>query len=484
MSGRVTSACLALLFTLTSVSAVQKLNSINDLKKLDFGQSVPKHSLLLLHWFANVVDIDNNNVIYLTFDPRNGDYGSHHYGNYEQLLDPVPQRNIRYYTVGNLNENSNISLPDYVLHSRRGYDGRNRDRIIFRVIEQTAGQQRVDRVYLTQHYETHENRGTMYDRDHTYQITAHLLNEIIQFSVEGDQESLSELRDRFGSNANDHQLRDITNIWGHLACIGLFLFIVIQEKHAPNQRNNRPQRSMKRNEHAIINMPEDGQNARAVGMFPLLVAHRQNIQLEVKTGRNGKARIVWSNIPEHRLKNGVMAVLFESDKDDEARTHELIRNRESGSYDTSVPLNEGLQVRLHKVKTQCCFWKTMGEEICRGPEFQNPKAVNIAGYDAKLQLFAKDGKASARLFVKKTFREWMSEFNKSWVGFYTSPDKDTDQYEWWQWQWATKFRPNYDIEDRSYYVYEYQSGMAIAPGVQVRFITKNKEVKVHTPNWE
>jgi len=66
------------------VSAVQrKLKSISDLKNINFGQSVPKHSLLLLHWFANTVNIDENNVINLTFDPNDGDYGSHYYGNFE-----------------------------------------------------------------------------------------------------------------------------------------------------------------------------------------------------------------------------------------------------------------------------------------------------------------------------------------------------------------------------------------------------------------
>ncbi|KAK1878202.1 Colicin I receptor [Dissostichus eleginoides] len=85
MLGGVTWCCVALLLALTSVSAVQKtLKSINGLKKINFGQSVPKHSLLLLHWFANQIDIDNNDIIQLTFDPNSGEYGSHHYGNYER----------------------------------------------------------------------------------------------------------------------------------------------------------------------------------------------------------------------------------------------------------------------------------------------------------------------------------------------------------------------------------------------------------------
>ncbi|KAJ4932417.1 hypothetical protein JOQ06_010840 [Pogonophryne albipinna] len=94
ISGRVTWSCVALLLALTSLSAVQKeLDSISDLKKINFDQSVPKHSLLLLHWFANTVNIDEDDVIELTFDPDSGYYGSHHYGNFEGLLDPLPRGN-------------------------------------------------------------------------------------------------------------------------------------------------------------------------------------------------------------------------------------------------------------------------------------------------------------------------------------------------------------------------------------------------------
>ncbi|XP_022608175.1 uncharacterized protein LOC111227069 [Seriola dumerili] len=494
MSGRVTSCCVALFLTLTSVSAVKKLNSINDLKKINFGLSVPTHSLLLLHWFANIVDIDNNDVIYLTFDPNNEDYGSHHYGNYERLLDPLPHGNMRYryYTVGNLHQNSPMRLPSYIIYPPAGYEGRNRDRIIFRVREQnTRGQvlQRIDRVYITQHYETSENQGTRYDPDYTYQVTTNLLREIMQFSVGEDQQSLPELRERFGSNADDSHLRDIRNIWGDLASLGLLVFIVIQEKYSSN-KHNRPQRASSRNLQPdfVVNIPEIRQNHMEVDtsriFARLLQDERDDAQLEVTTSRNGKARIVWRNVPKHRLNNGVMVVLFKNNEDQEAsRIYESIGNRESGSCDTSVPLNEGLQVRLHKVRIECCFWKRVGEEICRGPEFKNPKAVNIAGYNAKLQLFAKDGKACARLFVKKTFSEWRSEFNKSWVGFYTSADKATCHYEWWQWQWATKFRPSTDVENSSYDVYEYHSGMAISPGVEARFILVDEEVKVSTPSW-
>ncbi|XP_071329952.1 uncharacterized protein [Trachinotus anak] len=244
MSGRVTSCCVVLFLTLTSVSALQRLNSINDLKKINFGQSVPKHSLLLLHWFANIVDIDRNNVIHLTFDPNNQEYGSHHYGNYERLLEPR-HHGYQYYTIGNLYQDSPTRLPSYVTNPRREYEGRNRDRIIIRVREQNTVLQRIDSVYLTQHYEAPEDRR-LYDPAHTYEITTDLLREIREFSV-GNQRSLMNLRDRFGSTVPDNELQNIRNTWGQLACLGLLLFIVIQEGYYSNQCNYRPQYAARKN---------------------------------------------------------------------------------------------------------------------------------------------------------------------------------------------------------------------------------------------
>ncbi|XP_034450358.1 uncharacterized protein LOC117766982 [Hippoglossus hippoglossus] len=236
MSGRVTSCCAALFLALASVSAVERLNSIDDLKKIYSGQSVPKHTLLLLHWFANIVDIDSNNIIQLTFDPNNDDFGWHYYSNYEQVLDPLP-RGYKYYTVGNLLLDKREQLPDYVAHPRAEYAGRNRDRIVFRVRLRNTGRQtwqQIDRVYITQHYGHHRNMT--YNPEHTYEITTNLLRQIRKFSV-GANQSLRTLRNRYGSNTSDFQLSEIRNIWGNLACLGLLLFIVIEERYNFDQQS-------------------------------------------------------------------------------------------------------------------------------------------------------------------------------------------------------------------------------------------------------
>ncbi|XP_063760204.1 uncharacterized protein LOC134878229 [Eleginops maclovinus] len=264
MLGRVTWCCVALLLALTSVSAVQKtLESISDLKKIDFGQSVPKHSLLLLHWFANEINIDNNGIIQLTFDPERGNYGSHHYGNFEGLLDPLPLGNqYQYYTIGNLNQGTSIELPPYVVHPQREYVGRNRDRIIIRVRDpniEGRAHRRIDRVFITQHYDSNENQGTAYDPDHTYRITINLLREIREFDVGENARPLSYLRNHFGSNADDF---DIENTWGKLACLGLLLYIVIEAKHSPNKQNNRPESKRNPSNERKHNFPRNVQNKR------------------------------------------------------------------------------------------------------------------------------------------------------------------------------------------------------------------------------
>lgn len=210
---------------------VQRLNSIKDLREIDFGHTVSKHSLILFHWFANAVDINSDDVIGLTFDP-NKDYGSHHYGNYQGLLEPLP-RGYQYYTVGKLSQDLSVKLPDYVVKPPREYVGRNKDRIIVRVWKHNTGReasQRIDRVYITEHY----------DPEHTYQVTTNLLRQIRNFSVGENQMPLWQLRDCFGRNADDFQLSHIRHTWGDLACLGLLLFIVMEEKSSTQQRKSMP----------------------------------------------------------------------------------------------------------------------------------------------------------------------------------------------------------------------------------------------------
>ena len=222
---------------LPTASSFGILKSINDLKKIPFGQSVPKHSLALLHWFANTIGFDNNDLIELTFEPSNGDYGTHHYGNYEGVLDRLPPGQ-QYYTLGNsMINNHRISLPSYVtgdVNHLLGGEVMNRARIIFSLL----GQDIIDQVFITQHYQASQGQGTVYDPVHTYQITINLLRELRVFSLDQNQQSeLSEIGTNFGSAIDSDELSSIRNKFGQLACVGLLLFIVINERNLPCRPN-------------------------------------------------------------------------------------------------------------------------------------------------------------------------------------------------------------------------------------------------------
>ncbi|CAL8241888.1 unnamed protein product [Gadus morhua 'NCC'] len=253
------------------------LNSIDDLKKIPFGKSVPKHSLALLHWFANTIEIDNNDLIELTFEPRHGDYGTHRYRNSDGVLDPLPPGQ-QYYTLGNNNGNS---LPSYVTGQRNHLLGReefNRARIIFSLL----GQDTIDQVFITQHYHASQGLGTVYDPVHTYRISINLLRELRVFSLDQNQQSeLSEIGTNFGSAIDSDELSSIRNKFGQLACVGLLLFIVITErnlpcrpnraretKRPPKQNVGEPRRPPKRNNgtsatpYISLNIPENDYNYR------------------------------------------------------------------------------------------------------------------------------------------------------------------------------------------------------------------------------
>uniref|UniRef100_A0A8C5BCN7 Uncharacterized protein n=1 Tax=Gadus morhua TaxID=8049 RepID=A0A8C5BCN7_GADMO len=184
------------LSVLSTESTIRILNSINDLKKIPFGQSVPKHSLVLLHWFANTIGFDNNDLMELTFEPRHGDYGTHHYGNYEGVLDRLPPGQ-QYYTLGNINPMINIngiSLPSYVtgdLNHLLGSEELNRARIIFSLLDQDT----IDQVFITQHYHASQGLGTVYDPVHTYQISINLLRELREFFLDQPSEKTTTKRE-------------------------------------------------------------------------------------------------------------------------------------------------------------------------------------------------------------------------------------------------------------------------------------------------
>lgn len=480
MVGRGFLGCFILCLSLASVCAVKgTLKSIDDLKGIEFGHTSPRHGLMLLHWLANNIYNDNNGNMRLNFNPARRDYGFHFYGNADNphLLPILPYQRGNYYSLGNLADNNNnndaLALPDYV--TQRFYNSRgpenNRDRVILRVRDEGSNQFIVDEVYVTQHYPRNENRGSAYDPDNTYRVNVSLLRQIQSLPTI----NLNYILQTYNVEINDNILEHLQNTWRDTPGLALLLAIVLYF--------TRPKTLIKDQAFGLIlqskRVMEDKDNTL--------------IKLEVKTTNRGKARIIWSGIPKRLLDQGVMVVLYKSNNPDSKSEldRSSVGGKASGSYNTSVPLNPGLQVRLHKeVKTwwnYLGFGSPTGEEIWRGSEFHDANReipVDINGHDASLQLFVKDGKACARLYVKRSFTDWKKTFNNSWVGFYSSAgtlDHNT-------WQWAVKFSE----ESRSDWagirgcnVYVYESSMTMSPGVQARFILeKSGGEKARTPPWE
>lgn len=225
MAAGVVIFCEVLLLVLPAVSVVPHLSSIDDLKRIGSGQSASKQALMLLHWFAHTVDISNG-VIYLTFNP-NSDFGSHHYGNYDGLLPTLYYNANHYYTVGNIHQDKNHQLPNHIRRPPTLDLTGNSARIIFRVQGWNSGRysgQVIDEVYITQHQ---GHAGSDYDPRHTYRITTGLLRQIRNFPMNGNDNSLRNLRDQYRPNIVDDELRTLQWQWRDLAALGL-LFIVLQ----------------------------------------------------------------------------------------------------------------------------------------------------------------------------------------------------------------------------------------------------------------
>ncbi|XP_036842221.1 uncharacterized protein LOC110530674 [Oncorhynchus mykiss] len=467
--------CFILCLSLTSVCAVRgTLKSIDDLKDIQFGHTFPRHGLMLLHWLANNIYIDNNGNMRLNFNPTSGDNGFHFYGNRPPSLPILHPESGSYYSLGNMKRNGSRALPYYV--TRRFYNSwgpeNNRDRVILRVREDGSNQFIADEVYVTQHYQQNENRGSGYDPANTNRVNVSLLRQI-QSLPTIDQNDIPRI---YNVEINHNSLQELEKIWRHTPGLALLLAIVLYF--------TRPKTLfIKEQALRLTSLPQSGMEDKDNAL----------IKLGVKTTDRGKARIIWSGIPKRLLDQGVMVMLYKSNNSDSKSVldRSSVGGKASGSYNTSVPLNPGLQVRLHKeVKS---WWNylgcgsTIGEEIWRGSEFHDANReipVDINGHDASLQLFVKDGKACARLYVKKSFTAWKKTFNNSWVGFYSS--EGTLDYN--TWQWAVKFseESHSDWADiPGYDVYVYKSSMTMSPGVQVRFMMeKSGGEKARTPPWE
>lgn len=444
---------------LASVSSVEKLNNIDDLKSITYAKSAPRHGLQLLFWFAQkVLNVDQNNILILdsNFDPHRGDFGFHRYLNKEDIL-PSLSSWLNYYSVGNLKSPGSKALPAYVRRYYRNTNvpQRNMDRLIVSVDQNRP--KRILRVFITSH-NLHKNDFNPSD---TFEIDPALILQI------GDPHNCTlDQNNNYGIYTIPRSTQDTE----YDRCRQFLTKAGYTSTDCTHSHFSRKKRS------------------------PYLQCNTyEGIKLEIKATTEGHAKLIWE-IPAEIMDNSkyvhteICQNTYSSDTNEvytEVRK-QLNIYESSGALDTSISLNSGLQPRLRLYPSLFDFHFT-NPYVWYGAEFDGANGVSpttIKGFDASLQLYAGDGKACARLYIKKTFSNWKDVFGYSWVGFYKSSQDKNDGYS--TYQYAVKFAKTENHLTHNYDIYQYDFGLAIAPGVQIRFLMDKKYNKVlaQTTAWE
>ncbi|KAI4903127.1 hypothetical protein NFI96_007894 [Prochilodus magdalenae] len=462
MKSGVLLGCLLVCLAVVSATSLRVLNNMKDLKELTkFGKGFPRHGLMLLHWFANNIQIDKNNVLSVPkINVAQGDYGFKVFLNNERVFPALNNMDSVYYKVGKINYKSHASqLPPYVTqdfyNSDKNDPNRNMDRLVVRV--KKTSPQTVEEIYATVHYDPQE----------TFKVSLSLLRQIQALGT-----CNSPTNDPIGNlftsptSANqcemvqfERRVEDLENRFQYPQGLAQFLIL------AGYETDNSPSMCSTSNQHSKRSLD-------TVKCEP-----SQKLKLEVKSTSNGYAKISWGGIPENILRRYANIGLY---KDDQSLKVVPLDGKPYGFYETSTALNQGLQIKLtHNTET-----------IWVGQVFNEANGVpptNVRGYDARLQLYTKDGYACARLFIKKSFVTWKTDFANAWVGFYRSTQDDNGTYMTQVYQYAVKFEKNPDQEfSTDYDIYEYKSGHSIAPGLQLRFFLDNghADLRARTIPWE
>ncbi|XP_067309396.1 uncharacterized protein [Pseudorasbora parva] len=443
----------------SSVSSVRKLYDIDDLKNITYAKSAPRHGLQLLFWFSQkVLNVDQNNILIIdsNFDPHRGDFGFHRYLNKEGIL-PSLRSWQSYYSVGNLKSPGAKALPAYVRRYYRNTNvpQRNMDRLIVSVDPNRP--KRILGVFITSH-NLHKND---YNPSDTYEIDYSLILQI------GDPHNCT-----LDQNINYGTYTILRNTQDNEydRCSQFLTEAGYSSTDCTHSHFSRKKRS------------------------PYLKCNTyEGIKLEIKATPQGYSKLTWE-IPAEMIDNSkhvhidICQNTYSSDTNEVHTqvTKQINIYESSGALDTSVPLNVGLQPRLRLYPSLFDFHFT-NPYIWYGPEFDGSNGViptTIKGFDASLQLYAADGKACARLYIKKTFSNWKDVLDHSWIGFYKSSQDKNDDYS--TYQYADRFPKTENYITHNYDIYQYDSSLAIAPGMQIRFLLDKKYNKVlaQTTPWE
>lgn len=498
--------CLPLFLACVGASAAETLHNIEDLKNKAFGHQYPRHGLFLLHWLANHISIQPEEIR-LQFDPARQDYGFRYYestlSNSSALphLDELSDR--KYYSVGSLSsEPVRTKLPPYVtLDYYNAYTDSRRDldRVVVRVYRTNPSL--ADKVYITQ-AGRNEQEGEL-DPDETFEIGFKLLMQIQRLKTPLNLVQTLEQHLTDAENSDDPRLAlSKDKLIHHLKHSDQRLLTIYEDPglrwlltlagYDIANRYDVHKRTWSCSSDGSTQPEQTSRNPETLceGQHP--------VKIEVKSTANGYARILWSGLPRNIINTNVTLVLFSSDTSNELERFTEIRGRTSGTYDTYLALNNGIHPRLvlYNFVSEHGFIGIRYSVVWRGPQFDETSRTiptKVTGFGASLQLFTQGGYACARLYVKKSFTRWDYEFGNSWVSFYSSDqDPDTKHQHY---QWVISFDKAGETED--YLIYEYRSPVSIGPGVQARFVYNqynialrvfqmwfSGKVKARTVPWE
>ncbi|KAJ8367289.1 hypothetical protein AAFF_G00323500 [Aldrovandia affinis] len=457
------------------MAVIPVLMTVEELSGVTFGHRSPRHGLKLLHWFsAECVKFYEDRDMELQCDPDNGDYGFHHYGNFEDLLPSCDT----YFEVGNLNTFIHFGaqdLPAYVREAyrsqRNSYDERNKDRIIISLDRATR---LIGEVYITEHLPGRRD----FDPDGTYLLSLDILRQagnsrLFDFLTRARFSLIMNLVGVPGESFDSFPDSDKTEDEGEEESCGS------GEWEGLESRTSSPSSEQKDYPKYLYRKKQSFDPKTMVVLLDLSAP-----QLEVRTTWGGNALVTWHGVPR-TLAYSTWVGLFRGNAEPDESYLVMIRieGRTSGSQETSEPLNHGLQVRF--------FTDFLSYSTWRGPEFDATGGVDptpIPGFQAALQLYTENGYVLARLYIYKAFADWRSIFYYSWVGLYALDGDGATKYKTYQWamSFTKETRPDRQ-EALDYDVYLYQFGdKRIAPGVQARFFTSRgySEERTRTEPWE
>ncbi|XP_062377878.1 uncharacterized protein LOC134066533 [Sardina pilchardus] len=432
------------------VSTIKRLNHMLDLTSTSFGQTFPHNGLMLLYWFTSHTDFtDEDAIVPKDFDPTMADYGCTVYRNSEGIFPRIPRKaeDESYYIIGNLKK-AGAKFPTYVnqdyynaycdlkesqYSTTRDGTSKNRDRIIFR-LKTLSSSFIIKDVYITQTTAT----GLHLSHTQTYEVTVQLLKEISDIMKHKAAILCPSMKSK---EEQAHSMFEESNLaW----------FLTLADYDVSLRE------LCLRSAHCSDYTHEVGGCRNSLHCVPGSkygeICDWSPISLTVGTTDEGQAVLNWANVPDTRVEEeGLVVALFENDHSSVALTEKAVDGLTLGSFSTEINLDAGLQVRL-LLKPNETLW--------RGPELDdaNGKTPVILNAYGSIQLFARNGTAGVRFYVKKSY-DWKVKFSGWYIGYHLTASSSYSAYVYMQnfVQKADNQLPKFDVYEYVYNDYKIRS---------------------------